>query len=248
MEAPAPLRGDADEPVLPDGCMEIVFHVGAPFHRQSLGRDDGGSQHRTAVVGQIERAIVLRPTGPVGLVGARLRPEGAAALLGLSASDLTGTSAPLDGVWERAADEIESRVYAAADIVAALTELESCLLRRMPSARLPHEGLARAVALARATQGVIGVGALASAAGSSTRQLERRFRSDVGLAPKRFLRVIRVHRAAQLLRAGTRPLDTALACGYFDESHLHRDFRDVAGAPPGRWLAADHALASRLLG
>jgi AraC-like DNA-binding protein len=248
LEAPAPAADEPDEHVLPDGCMEIVFHVGAPFHRHSLSRDDGGSQHRTAVVGQLERAIVLRPTGVIGLVGARLRPEGAAALLGASVHDLTGTSAHLDSVWERECAEIEEHVYGAGDVVSALDELERCLLRRAASARAPHAGLVRAVALARTTGGATDVAALSAVAGSSTRQLERRFRSDVGLSPKRFLRVLRVHRAARLLREGGRPLDVALACGYFDEPHLHRDFRDVAGAPPGRWLATEHEIAARLLG
>ena len=72
LEAPPPAGDEPDDPVLPDGCMEVVFHVGAPFLRRALGVDDEGSQHRTAVVGQLQRAIVLRPTGAVGLVGARL--------------------------------------------------------------------------------------------------------------------------------------------------------------------------------
>lgn len=248
LEAPPPLPGEEDDPVLPDGCMEIVFHLGAPFRRRTIGRDDDGSQHRTAVVGQIDRALVLRPTGPVGLIGARLRPEGAAALLGESVGALAGTSARLEDLWPRVAAEIEDRVYAAGDLLVALEELETCLVRRAAAARLPHAGLARAVVLARATSGAVDVARLAVAAGTSSRQLQRRFRSDVGLSPKRFLRVLRVHRAARLLREGGRHVDVALACGYFDEAHLHRDFRDVAGAPPGRWLAADHAIADRLLG
>ncbi len=228
--------------------MEIVFHVGSPFRRRTLGRDDAATQHRTAVVGQIDRALVLEATGRIGLIGARLRPEGAAALLGHDVGQLAGTSAALDALWECDAAEVEERVYAATDVFDALGALESALLRRVERARAPHEGLVRAVRLAETTAGATSVRSLAAAAGTSTRQLERRFATDVGLSPKRFLRVLRVHGAARLLGEGTSPVETALRCGYFDESHLHRDFRLVTGGPPGRWISAEHGFADRLLG
>jgi AraC-like DNA-binding protein len=248
MTGPAPEPGAAAEPVLPDGCMEIVFHVGSPFRRRSTGPGDEGSQHRSAVVGQLERALDLVPTGPVGLVAVRLRPEAASAFMGAEAGELTGTSARLTDVWEREGADTEDAVYTAPDTWAALAALHERLLLRRAAIDDPAEALTRAVAVARERDGAVDVRTVAAAAGWSTRQLARRFRREVGLSPKRFLRVLRVQKAAQLLQSGSRPIDAALACGYFDEAHLHRDFREIAGAPPGRWLAGDRTLADRFLG
>ena len=78
------------------------------------------------------------------------------------------------------------------------------------------------------------IGALAEAIGCSRKHLVSQFRAQVGLPPKSVARILRFERAEKLLsRSGARPLEVALACGYFDQSHLIRDFRELAGATPG---------------
>jgi hypothetical protein len=64
---------------------------------------------------------------------------------------------------------------------------------------------------------------------------------DVGLSPKVAARVVRFARATALLRSPRRPAlaEVAAACGYYDQPHLNRDFVDLAGCPPGEWMAAE---------
>ncbi len=77
-----------------------------------------------------------------------------------------------------------------------------------------------------------GFSELTATLGCSGKHLAGRFREYVGLSAKAVARVTRFRRAAQLLGAGT-PLDElAFECGYYDQSHLDRDFRDFAGATP----------------
>ena len=74
---------------------------------------------------------------------------------------------------------------------------------------------------------------------TSPRQLERLFDDGVGLAPKRLARITRFQRAlAALERAERRGAGTttALACGYADQAHFIRDFKTLAGCPPGAHL------------
>ena len=94
-----------------------------------------------------------------------------------------------------------------------------------------------------ATGGGTRVSALAAETGWSSRYLTSRFRTETGLSPKAAARVIRFDRARRLLAgqvaAGGRPrlADLAVTCGYFDQAHLARDFRALAGVPPSQWLA-----------
>jgi AraC-like DNA-binding protein len=49
--------------------------------------------------------------------------------------------------------------------------------------------------------------------------------------------------AARVARGG--PLDLAglaASYGYYDQAHLTRDWRDLAGLPPARWAAAELGL------
>lgn len=43
------------------------------------------------------------------------------------------------------------------------------------------------------------------------------------------------------VQESARPLIATVAalCGSYDQSHLTRDFVDLAGMPPGEWLAAE---------
>jgi AraC-like DNA-binding protein len=78
------------------------------------------------------------------------------------------------------------------------------------------------------------IGALAETIGCSRKHLVAQFRAQVGLPPKSVARILRYERAEELLsRPGATPLDVAMACGYSDQSHLSREFRELAGTTPG---------------
>ncbi|MFC7340591.1 AraC family transcriptional regulator [Saccharopolyspora griseoalba] len=74
------------------------------------------------------------------------------------------------------------------------------------------------------------------------RQLNALFKAEVGLAPKALSRLMRFEHArrriALAVRGGARPdlSSVAHACGYFDHSHLVRDFRQYAGTTPTTWI------------
>ena len=58
------------------------------------------------------------------------------------------------------------------------------------------------------------------------------------MTPKAFARLARFRHAERLLRSpGHRSLASiALTCGYYDQAHLNRDFRDLAGCTPTAYL------------
>lgn len=58
------------------------------------------------------------------------------------------------------------------------------------------------------------------------------------MSPKATARVIRFHAAVRRLSAGGgRWADIALDCGYYDQPHLNRDFREFAGITPAQLQA-----------
>jgi AraC-like DNA-binding protein len=112
--------------------------------------------------------------------------------------------------------------------------------------------------------GAMRVSELAAETGWSARHLASRFRAEIGLTPKAAARVVRFTRARNLLVQqaaavsaaaasvavsaaadsaaagdGYRLADLAVTCGYFDQAHLAREFRSLAGCPPSQWLAEE---------
>jgi len=83
------------------------------------------------------------------------------------------------------------------------------------------------------------VGRLARELGCSRRHLIGRFREQIGPAPKTAARLVRFQRAVRLLERddGRRFAEIAQRCGFYDQAHMNREFRDLAGAPPGEFVA-----------
>lgn len=93
---------------------------------------------------------------------------------------------------------------------------------------------ARLNAIGRALTGAASVEEMGAATGMRPRTLQRWFARNVGLAPRRYLRLLRFQKAFEQM-AGTASLaDHAAAQGFADQSHMARAFREMAGVPPGK--------------
>ncbi|MNC69470.1 Bifunctional transcriptional activator/DNA repair enzyme Ada [compost metagenome] len=79
---------------------------------------------------------------------------------------------------------------------------------------------------------------LANMVGLEPLYLIRMFKKAVGVSPHSYQIQVRVARVQRQLRAGASIADAAFACGFFDQSHMTRAFKKVAGMTPGSFRAA----------
>jgi len=84
----------------------------------------------------------------------------------------------------------------------------------------------------------ISLARLADYAGLSPYHLLRTFRAAVGMTPHLYLNQIRVLQAKHRLSAGAATAETAVACGFCDQSHMTRQFKRVALTTPGQYRNA----------
>ena len=196
----APVPGPGARPVLPDGCMDLLW-----------------SEGRLLVAGPDTRAYV--PGGPpAAWAGIRLFPGTAPALLGVPAHELRDRRVELADLWPaREVRRRTGRIAAAAHPATALEEL--ALERAAP----PGPELRRLVAGLAAGRPV---SVTADELGLGARQLHRRSLAAFGYGPKTLARILRLQRALDLARAGVPYADTAARAGYADQAHLSRDVRE----------------------
>ena len=178
-----------------------------------------------------------------------LRPLGARALLGLPAGELAALDLPAEAVLGGVCAELRDRVRCAAGWPERFAVLDEILLRRAGLSWAADAVVVPEVSWAwhelLREGGATRVSELAAGTGWSERHLTSRFRAEIGLAPKAAARVVRFDRARKLLvrklTAGGDYLlaDLAADCGYFDQAHLAREFRALAGCPPSQWLAEE---------
>src|SRR5204863_6694413 len=92
------------------------------------------------------------------------------------------------------------------------------------------------------------VTALAAHVGWSRRHLTSRFTAEFGLGPKAVIRVVRFEYACELFltRPGKSLAEIAVNAGYYDQSHLTREWSELAGCTPTAWLAEEFHDPPRL--
>jgi AraC-like DNA-binding protein len=238
LEGHAAETGGTIQPILPDGRPEIVLHFGDPFRRVH-GDGSVDVQPRLIYAGQLTGQLLLSPTARIGVLGIRFHPDGAAAMIAAPQHELAGRTIDVGDVARKLARTL-GEVLDAVDSPAAAVALVQARLARLAAAARPDPRVRFVVETIRRRRGDVPIGRLAQATGSSTRHLERRFQHLVGIPPKRLARIVRFQHALQLLdtAAGGRPdgTRTAATCGYADQAHFVRDFRDLAGCPPGAHL------------
>jgi AraC-like DNA-binding protein len=231
---------DAPEPIVPDGCVEIIFNLGDPFVRA----DSGALQPRDLLAGQMTRPVVALPTGAVDLIGVRFQTGRAGTML----------RTPM---WE-----LQDRLIAASDVRDGFDRLADDLQNVPEDQRLDHlraeltarfgdanlGGLNRvdeALELITASRGSIAIDALARRVGVTRRHLERQFREYVGLGAKHVARISRIHGALALLQQQPRlsGAEIAAQCGYSDQAHMIRDCQELTGRTPERLRSTERSLS-----
>jgi len=218
--------------VLPDNCVDILWQ-------------DGGRPG--FAVGMMTSSIDVVTAGALRTVAVRFKPGAAGRFLALPLHTLSDTRADIDQLWgrgevERLADGLWTHDLSDRARVDLLEHrLLECWRRSVD--HWSGSALVQA-ALARidGSGGDVRVASLADGLGVTRQHLAAQFRSHVGLTPKMVARICRFRRAIDALKSpSSRALDwaqLALACGYFDQSHLIHDFQEFAGAAPERFLSA----------
>ncbi|TRV75636.1 AraC family transcriptional regulator [Streptomyces sp. 130] len=219
----------------------LEFGAGTPV----LDRAAGEQQRGCLVAGPgLGSGGAVRVHGQdVECVQVRLSPVIARAVLGVPPCELDGAVVPLDALWGREASRIREQLGEAPSWQARFALTDALITRRYAAGGAPVDPEV-AWAWRRLTDGHgrPRVEELAADVGWSRKRLWSRFRSQLGLPPKRAATLLRFDHAAHRLVAGEGPARVAADTGYADQSHLHRDVMAFTGATPAA-LAGEPFLA-----
>lgn len=233
--APARHRG------LPSPYLTVILSLDEPLTMAAHPSPaQPGGAYETLVGGLHTSPAIVTHAGRQSGVQLNLHPLGARRLLGLPAGELGQLDVPGDAVLGPLATELQDRIRTADTWPARFAALDTALLGLLSGRGLSSSRMRVAPEVSRAWELLRGgegrVGALASAVGWSTRHLSARMTAETGLTPKAAARVVRFDRARRLLVGAPDIAGVAARCGYFDQAHLAREFRALAGASPSAWL------------
>ena len=223
---PLPARGD---------CF-LQFYLADRYKVVTVASGAVHSAPRSVVVGpHVRRREDLIWTGHLKMFTVRFTAVGFRALFGIAASAVRDVAESAEVVLGASVRGLEERL-AAADEDELPVVAERFLLERLRQSRVALDGGAglRMVQALRARGGAVPVERLAERFGLSVRQLERMFQDQVGVSPKVYARLVRLRRAMEMSEREARPdwAGIAARAGYFDQSHMVREFQALNGATP----------------
>jgi AraC-like DNA-binding protein len=214
------------ERVLPDGALRLIDLVD-PTQAPRL-------------VGPSARPVVLRMRGHIHGLSITLRPGASLALFGVPAHELAEEDVAWPDIAGRTLREHAARAHQAGSDEARAGILLEALLGSLRRGKEDESHMARqAATLFRApASGERTVRAVAESLGLSERRLQQVFRAHVGLPPRTWSRLARLHDCLRLLRRPA-PLPwhaLALDGGFYDQSHLINEFQALCGMTPEQFL------------
>jgi AraC-like DNA-binding protein len=161
------------------------------------------------------------------------QPGGVFGLFSVPAQELTNADFEAEAVLGRWFGELERRLGEVSSFTDRVCIADEYLRVRSSS----HDSIsviAHTASEVLRNAGCVRVSDLAQTAGLGIRQFERRFRYEIGIAPKLYARIVRFEAALHRKAAapGTQWTDIAHALGYHDQMHMVHDFNRLSGDSP----------------
>ncbi|MCX5188676.1 AraC family transcriptional regulator [Streptomyces sp. NBC_00268] len=229
-----------DLSVIPYPAVTVAISLGdEPF---TVDDSNGRQRNGSVVVGLVPSGVRGRGRD-IECLQVRLSPVVAHQVLGVS-SELGGRVVSLHDLWCRDAARIEEQLRAAGSWDDRFAIAEAALVRRHEAGRAIEPEVAFVWRQMVTSLGGVRVERLAAEVGWSRKRLWSRFRTQIGLHPKRAAQLVRFDHAAHRLATGHSAARVAAEIGYVDQSHLHRDVMAFAGVTPtavavAPWLTVD---------
>ena len=241
------------ERILPNGTIELVINLRQD--RISIDKTMHCARAQTfsgvVVSGIYSGAFIIDAMQHAAMMGVHFKPAGAFAVLGVPLQEFADAHVDLAALWgDGAVRYLRERLCTASTHRARFELLERALIERLLQGRRLHP----VVPFALECFGPDGSGAsvrdVTRRSGLSHRRFLTIFRSEVGLPPKAFCRILRfqhMHRVAQRM-SHIKWTDLALTCGFYDQAHLTNEFRRLSGLTPTEYERAIQETRNLLSG
>ena len=209
--------------VLPDGCTDIIFKFDKTRGISSAG-----------LFGIMTTFIEVDYPASVQMFGIRFKPAGITAFTRVPVNEFTDRNVELalvETLFDKSFYETLPEKQSMEEII---THTDNYLINRIPCLYHFDKQIIRAVDLIFFAKGQLSPAKVASDVCLCQRQFERKFKSAIGISPKTFAKIVRFKQALRCLRNSSYQdlLSVALECGYYDHTHLIKDFKTFSGNTP----------------
>lgn len=226
---------EVSERVIASGCMNLIFHRGGRMFSSA----DNDLQPRSFVCGLSTRYTDLSSAQAVDMIVVVFQPFGAGAFFRMPVDEFHEKSISLDLIGDKSLVELEDKLFYQTNDRACIDLIEEFLINRLLSVK-DYNYKRMAVSInAINNDPAISIKSLVDIACLSYKQFNRVFTGYIGSNPKQFIRIVRFQRALFTMEYKniTNMAQLALECGYYDQSHLIKEFKFFSGYTPTEYVS-----------
>jgi len=224
-----------DDNVFASGFLEIMFNLGATRKEFSInGRLV--AEPDIQLWGQVLKPMQIKSYGKHAVFGVRFYPHTAVCFFNENIQQFNDAVFNLEDVIGNTIKELHSKLLEAESIIKKIALTEAFLMERLLcfDKKLNKLNLIHSVAYELLLDNnKVNMNRIATSHGISSRHLQTIFLQYSGLTPNLFRKINRFQKSLYLLVNNNDSL-TSIAhhCGYFDQSHFIKDFKEFTGSTP----------------
>lgn len=235
------LESERDEvirlPLLLSGTgAELYFHYKIPFRYQTTQ-----NHPITCEPGHLfcirNTPIDLLPSSNIGFIAVRFKAGMIYRFTKIPAKELLDKTLSVEEIWGASGKYLLKQLAETQTSLEQIVLIQDFLIQHLKN-ESSDAAIEKAISILYKQDLSISIPDLAETLGLGRRQLERRFKLFSGQSPGNFKSIRRFQHTVRklMLDDNAKPLDVALSHGYFDQSHLIRDFQRLVGTTPNKYL------------
>ena len=223
--------------IIPSGLMELMhYQYDLPTVIQETYEIPGSS----FLSGQQKGYYDLSVKGKLSLFSVQFKAFGAYAIFDIPMHEFVERNIPLELFVTNQIQDIEDKLCGAGSFSEKCIIIEHFLTKLLTRRQKIYtlKRIMHCISVVNKQKGIVSIDHLADTACLGRKQLERNFKDFIGISPRQFLKVIRFQNSLHQKSIDKEQSLTVLAheCGYFDQSHMINDYRELSGMTPGEYF------------
>lgn len=222
--------------LIPDGCIEVIFILKGGYKKRNLHDVHIQVIDASTIVGIQDKTVLVKRTGKVKMVGIKFKPIGFFKLFGWDGRKTAGKTIGLHEFNDVSLTEMETILSKITLENVDASTIENILFNGRPLLKFSEKEAAVEAAVDKTleTNGNLSVQELCKSIYKSERQLQRYFKTYVGLSPKKFGNLIRFKELYKNNVLKEIPEQHFHDYGYFDQNHFIKDYKKNLGTTPSK--------------
>lgn len=222
--------------IIPDGSTEAIFMLNGNYLRDDEKKKTKHLVEYCSLVPAFNKAVKVYQKPYTRCLGIRFRPGAVLQLTGVSLQELNNTVYPLQELIPELADLTMNEALKKTPPTEIIEKINAWLLTQTKEPVENHI-VSAFISETVKKKGSMVVKDFCTSFGMHKSTLEKNFKYTTGLSPKQYANLIRFNYLLnKMLFSDSNLTKTGYEMGYFDQSHMIKDFRKVMGISPNKFL------------